>query len=284
MTGYHTRPARPEDQAALASFAPDLAALWPAWLSDPAGVSLVVTLDDVPVGACRVALLGDEAWLDAIALASDRGDPPTAARVLLQAAGQAARQGGTGVLRASADPADDALAEAYAGVGFAPIGELRYYLAATAGAPPEDAAIASQRPGPEERDRLWDWLERSNLAPLVGGLAIFGGRGRALTDVLLAERLAAAAVWTITAWDEIQALAITDEDHEDGTLAIAYIDGASQAIGELALALRIWAQAQGFAQVTAATADLLILTDALNGAGYGLLTPRPLRLLAMNDV
>jgi hypothetical protein len=58
------------------------------------------------------------------------------------------------------------------------------------------------------------------------------------------------------------------DEGESGVLDVAYMDGASEGIGRLAFALRGIAGERGLTQVKLWLADLLILRDAMAGAGY----------------
>jgi hypothetical protein len=61
---------------------------------------------------------------------------------------------------------------------------------------------------------------------------------------------------------------VSDEEDEPGTLQVRYIDGAASSIGTLALALREIAHMRDLTRVELWLPDLLILRDAMSGAGY----------------
>jgi hypothetical protein len=127
---------------------------------------------------------------------------------------------------------------------------------------------------PEDRSRIWDWLLQSNLAPVNGGLQFDWWQAWALTEQDLQAYLSDGAVWLLEEWETIQAIAIVrdaagdEEGPETGTLQVRYIDGAAGGIGTLALALREIATERHLSQVELWLPDLLILHDAMNGAGY----------------
>jgi hypothetical protein len=127
-------------------------------------------------------------------------------------------------------------------------------------------------PGVTAFERVWAWLEQSTLSPFNGGLEFLGWAARGLTEPALREYLAAGNVWLLEEWDTIQALAVavTGEPRHDGRrrLDVRYIDGLSEAIGRLALALRQPAREHGATSVQLWLPDLLILVDAMNAAGY----------------
>jgi hypothetical protein len=127
-------------------------------------------------------------------------------------------------------------------------------------------------PGADAFERLWGWLEQSNLAPFNGGLEFLGWAARALTEPRLRAYLAAGEVLTLEEWDTIQALAIVrdqpDGPGEPGRLEVRYLDGMADGVGRLALALRALAAERGLATIQLFLPDLLILRDAMDGAGY----------------
>ncbi len=156
-------------------------------------------------------------------------------------------------------------------------------LAESAGAVPDDfGGPLLAQPGPGQIEMLWEWLERSNVAPLVGGVIIDGQHALGLTDERLHSALAAGEVWTVTEWEELQSLAIiTTRQHRGATvLTIEYLDGMPQGVGHLALALRTHAAGHGWPLVEAFPADMLIYIDALGGAEFEPLVERPYRLYA----
>ncbi|MGH2503523.1 MAG: hypothetical protein ACRDID_13535, partial [Ktedonobacterales bacterium] len=92
---------------------------------------------------------------------------------------------------------------------------------------------------------------------------------RGLSEPALREHLAAGDVIALEEWGATQALAIATEDTNDGAeLEVRYIDGLSDAIGRLALLLRGEAHRRKLEQVWLWLPDLLILRDAMDGAGY----------------
>ena len=80
----------------------------------------------------------------------------------------------------------------------------------------------------------------------------------------------------IEEWETIAALAIlaapalTPEPEEARVLEVTYLSGSSEGIGRLALALRSAAYERNLAEVKLWLPDLLILRDAMDGAGYAI--------------
>lgn len=126
--------------------------------------------------------------------------------------------------------------------------------------------------GAEDFERIWHWLEHSNLAPFNGGLEFLDWHARAVTEPGLRAYLDAGQVYLLEEWDTIQALAIAVPQPAEGDtpahLEVRYLDGAADWISRLALVLREIAAEDESSRVWLWLPDLLILRDAMNGAGY----------------
>ena len=278
------RPARPEDRDAVLAFCAHtwsdgdyIEYVWDDWIKeDNNGVLLVGLLDGQPVAINHMAMISDdEAWLEGM-----RVDPAHRrkgfGRVLTSRALVAARERGASVARLITSSDNVASQGMMARFGFDRVAEMVRFRG-PALAPSDDADDAIEiatptRPGPDDFERLWEWLVQSNLAPLTGGLEYFDWQARALTEPLLRGYLAAGQVRLIEEWGAIQALAIAvptaPEWDRTPTLAVRYMDGLADAIGRLALSMRAEAAATAYARVELWLPDLLILRDAMAGAGY----------------
>lgn len=273
------RPARPDDRDAVLAFCAHtwddgdyIADVWDEWLTDDHGVLLVGLLDGQPVAINHMRMVSDdEAWLEGM-----RVDPAFRregfGRILTSRTLVAAREHGASVARLFTSSRNLASQKMIARFGFLRVAEMVRYRGP---ALPQNGARQSpalSHPGPDDFERIWAWLEQSNLAPLTGGLEYVDWQARALTEPLLRGYLAAGQVRLIEEWDAILALAIPApseaDPNETPTLAVRYIDGLADAIGRLALALRAEAATQGRERVELWLPDLLILHDAMDGAGY----------------
>ncbi len=199
-------------------------------------------------------------------------------RVLTSRGLVAARERGAGVARLFTTWDNVAAQAMFGAFGFTRIAQVTYYEAAAEDAVQAGATSGSGpgqwlvSPGADVFERMWGWLEQSNLAPFNGGLEFLGWAARALTEPRLRAYLAAGEVLTLEEWDTIQALAIVrDQDDAPGEpsrLEVCYLDGMADGIGRLALALRAIAAQRGLATIQLFLPDLLILRDAMDGAGY----------------
>lgn len=303
---FEVRDARAEDRDAVLAFCAHtwddgdyIADVWNDWLADVGGALLVGLADGEPVALSHVRLTSpDEAWIEGVRVAPGARRQGVG-RVMVSRSLVRAREMGASVARLFTHPANVPSLRLFEGFGFTRVAELIYYVAPALSPDPEEAArqrgprsaaeldptIAETNhettegalpldarlsaPGPIEFARLWAWLEQSNLTPFNGGLEVHHWTARGVSEPLLREHLAAGEVITLDEWGATQALAIVCEDRSDGpALEARYLDGLSDAIGRLALLLRGEAHRRGLQQVWLWLADLLILRDAMDGAGY----------------
>ena len=284
MQAIEVRPARAEDRAGVLAFCARtwgddgdyIPSVWDEWLADPHGALLVaVGSDGVPVGLIHMAMVAEgEGWIEGV-----RVDPAVRrqgiGRVLVSRALAAAHDRGATVVRLMTDAGNTASQQLFARFGFERVATYAHYLADalavdSASLVPEGFTLRT--PGTADLERLWAFLEASNLTPLNGGLVLQGWRARALTAELLEQRLAAGEVWTLEAWGAVQALAIAHANTRvrgEPRLSGKYLDGAAESIGRLALVLRAEAAHLELPLVRVVLPDeVLILHDAMDGAGY----------------
>jgi ribosomal protein S18 acetylase RimI-like enzyme len=280
------RPARAEDRDAVLAFCDRIGGeqdyirwVWEDWLREESqgqATTLVGVLDGRPVGLVHMRMLSeDEAWIEGI-----RVDPDVRrqgiARVLTSKTMIAARERGAAVVRLFIDASNVASQRLVARFGFTRVAEVAYYSAPTLESEPKEETGAQLVSASEDDfERIWAWLEQSNLTPFNGGVEIVDWAARAVTEPVLHAHLAAGEVWLLEERGTIQALSIATGtvgtgagEHADSTLEVHYLDGASEGIGRMALALRHVAAEHGLAEVELWLPDLLILADAMAGAGY----------------
>ena len=279
------RPARPEDRDAVLAFCAHtwddgdyIEYAWDNWLrdqQDQRSVLLVGLLDGQPVALNRMVMVSeDEAWAEGM-----RVDPAYRrmgfGAVMTSRGLVAAREQGAHVTRLITAEDNHASQAMIARFGFARIAEMVRYRG-PALPPDEDVEDVAKptHPGPDDLERIWAWLEQSNLAPLTGGLEYYRWQARALTEPLLRDYLAAGQVRLIEEWGAIQSLAILAPQleargrRETLTLPVRYVDGLADSIGRLGLALRAEAATMNCDRVELWLPNLLILRDAMAGAGY----------------
>lgn len=302
------RAARAEDRDVVLAFCERtfgdegdyIADVWDDWLAARDGALLVGVSAGQPVALSHVLLTApDEAWIEGVRVAPDLRRQGVG-RVMISRSLVRARELGATTARMFTHSTNEASQRLFERFGFRKVAELAYYIGGALSPDPEEAARQSAprsaaeldpsiaetsqdttegalpthallaTPGPDDFARLWAWLEQSNLTPFNGGLEIHHWIGRGVSEELFREHLAASEVITLDEWGATQALAIAtaDNDHDAPDLEVRYIDGLSDAIGRLALLLRGEAHQRGLSRVWLWLPDLLILQDAMDGAGY----------------
>lgn len=258
-----------------------------------------------PVGLVHVRKVSDdEVWMEGIRVDPDRRRQGIARR-LSSASLAAARERGATVARLMTTHENTASQQLAVGFGYVKVAEMVRYEApalepdvlgeakesegetetesesetTTEGAPRAgisvDVAPGARLviAGPEDFERVWAWMERSSLLPLTGGLGFGDWSARALSELDVRAALAEGRLWQLEEWETIQALALLEErpaytPGESGRLHLRTLDGSSEGIGRLALVLREEAGRRGLRSVVAWLPNLLILRDAMAGAGY----------------
>ncbi len=278
--------------------------VWDHWIRDERGALLVAVAGERPLGIAHTRMLSeDEAWLEGI-LVDPRERRQGVGRMLVSRALVASRERGAAVARLFTEADNRAAHALFATFGFTRVAEVRRYyaealtpdglleLAQEQTTEPADADLSELVPNPlppaqttavpddarltiaapEEFERIWAWLVQSNLAPLNGGLEFANWTGRALTEPGLRRYLTQERILLLEEWGTIVALAILRDvparGEEPARLDVTYVDGLSDSIGRLALVLREVAAERGATGVSLWLPNLLILHDAMDGAGY----------------
>jgi len=309
-TEIEVRPAVAADREAVLAFGGEdheagavTAKRWDAWLADERGALLVAVLDGRPVGVVDVRLMSaDTGWLEGL-----RVDPACrgrgVGRALLSRALAAADERGVAIVRQFVAPNDTIGQKLLRRFGFAHIAEVERYEAPAlveeetglgieaeveaepledqVGEPEEVEEPGGRRltlAGEEDLWRVQGWLEHSNLAPFNDGFEFLADGAGKLVEPALRTYLRAGQVWLLEEWETIQALAVAleGEGASAGTLEVRYIDGSAEGISRLALVLREVAAERELASVALWLPHLLILRDAMDGAGFALTSDGPL--------
>jgi GNAT superfamily N-acetyltransferase len=275
MEELRIRAAQPEDKEPVLAFCAHtwdwgdyLPEVWDCWLGSSQGTVLVATYGDRPVAVVHAVMASaTEGWLEGL-----RTDPRYRRRGIATAlnAGAISVLGAMGArIVRLASHGENVEAHRLAGqMGFQRVGAFVPFEAKIA----EDAGEPCIRLDASDRATVLRFLDRSSVFPLTGGLLYVGWIARELTAAVVEERLASGHILAVGEREEPLALAIIGEDRDSGdnepTLRIEYVDGATDAAGHLALALRQEAARRGLARVAAQLPDVLVIQDAFRGAEY----------------
>jgi ribosomal protein S18 acetylase RimI-like enzyme len=281
-----TRAATEDDRADVLAFCAQtwdggdyIDAVWDTWLADTTGALLVATHAGRPIGLAHLRMMStDEAWIEGV-----RVDPRVrrqgVARTLISRTLATAHERGAAVARYFTDSDNIASQRLFDRFGFTRVAEIiRFAAEALAAEEREGDGISLVRATEQDAERIWAWLEQSNLAPFNGGLEIREWAAQALTASRLRAHLEAGRVWTLDELGGLAALAIVeqvegeadtpDTPDDPSDLEIRYCDGSADALGRMGVALRALARTQDLPRVELWLPDLLILRDAMDGAGF----------------
>ena len=121
-------------------------------------------------------------------------------------------------------------------------------------------------------DDIIDYLNASNIFPLVGGLYYSWFAAYPITAELLEQKIAAQQLYLLPRWDRLNGLAIVDtrEDFlKKNCLTVGYIDGTTiEAISLIAYDLRYHLAEMELQSIRIYAPDLILVHDALSGIGY----------------
>lgn len=271
------RRARPEDRDAVLAFSKHtwdwgdyIEYVWDEWLADPRGYLFIAVIDGQPVGVAHLRLLNvTEAWLEGM-----RVDPNFRLRGIGKALYdaelvEAMRRGATMVryVTESTNLGSIALAEHNF---MRRVGSYAPYIAGPITAPSRHqyGITSPTLATTDDLEAIIDYLNASSNFPLTGGIYYHSFVGYTITDDLLAEKIAAQQVYLMRRWQRLDGLAIAESRPERRQLSIGYIDGTTESISMIALALRGKLTEMGLESVYAYVPDLMMIRDAFSGAEY----------------
>jgi ribosomal protein S18 acetylase RimI-like enzyme len=279
MSGLEVRPAREEDREQVLEFCRQtwdwgdyIADVWEDWLHDENGALLVATLDGKPVGIANLRMLNaEEAWMEGM-----RVDPAFRNRGVAGALfdGQLAeaRRRGASTARLITESTNAAAIRLTERSGMRRVSAFAPYQAGPLAAPAkrtyglEQPTLATAA----DIDEVIDYLNVSNIFPVVGGLYNQGFTARSITADLIAQKVEARQVYLLRRWQRLDGLVMCEprERHEEKQLFAGYIDGTTESISLLAYALRAMLPQAGLEGVQANIPDLMMVRDAFTGAEY----------------
>jgi GNAT superfamily N-acetyltransferase len=279
MSRIDVRPARPEDREAVLAFCSNtwewgdyIAHVWDEWLRDPAGLLLVATVDEQPAGVAHLDMLtAQDAWLEGL-----RVDPhyrhQGLARALYEALQLEAMRRGATRARLAVESTNERSIQISERGHWYRVGEFTLFSATASADPPRRSAEERPRPATlVDLESIIDFLNASNIFPLVGGLYYMRFKAYPISEVLLRDKIAAGGIYILRRWERLDGLAIMEEREEQGRrqLSVGYIDGtAIEAISLLAYDMRYRAHILGTEHIRTYAPDLVLVRDAFTGVGY----------------
>ncbi|GCF09864.1 hypothetical protein [Dictyobacter arantiisoli] len=135
-------------------------------------------------------------------------------------------------------------------------------------APQQQTRLATQ----DDLDAIIDYLNASNIFPLVGGLYYHRFKARAITAAFLEQKIAAQQIYLLQRWERLDGLAIaeiTTSIQNQQRFSVGYLDGtAIEAISLIAYDLRQRLTTLPAEQVFIYAPHTLLIQDAFAGVEY----------------
>ncbi len=279
MAHLEIRVARAEDQEGVLAFSENtwewgdyIGQVWERWLLDTQGRLFVALLEGEPVGLVHVHMQDKgNAWLEGLRVSpQQRGQG--VARALTEQAMLEAMQRGAEYIRLITEARNEQAIRLFKSMHLRQVASFFLYKAPpfTPGARPksnEQVRLAT----PDDLDDIINYLNVSNIFPLVGGLYYAGFEAYPITADFLEEQIASQHIYVLHRWERLDGLAIAEPREELGQqrLSLGYIDGtAIEAISLLAYELRHLLLEMELEIIRVYALDLVIMHDALNGIGY----------------
>ena len=278
MKAHKKKPARPYIRAARAGdreavyrfsqhtweWGDYIPLVWERWLTEADGRLLVTTVSGQPVALGHVVMAAPgEAWLEGLRVDPEyrqTGLATAMTRRLLKETGQLDAT----VVRLATLASNTAMCRLATGLGFRKIGSIVFYQADATSGKGKAAIKASLKDLP----RLLAFLKGSDGLSATAGLYSTAWRFHRLGADQLRRRLEQGMVRMTADGDGIGAAAILEPGYPHEGLVVSYVDGRSDALVALALALRTEATASEPARVSARLPELAYIQQAFFEAGY----------------
>ncbi|GER88281.1 hypothetical protein KDW_24430 [Dictyobacter vulcani] len=279
MPQIEIRPVQPTDRDAVLPFCTQtwdwgdyIDQVWDDWLLNPAGDFLVATVDQKPAGIVHIDMLNaEEAWLEGL-----RVDPAYRQQgignALNEAAMLAAMRRHASTIRLAVETQNTTSIHLYERLHMRRVGEFSLYHASPfTSLPRANAQQSLQLATPEDLDSIIDYLNVSNIFPLVGGLYYAQFKALPITAELLAEKIAGQQVYLLRRWERLDGLALAEirEEYHEQRLSVGYLDGtAIEAISLIAYELRRRLTELELTRLRVYAPQTLLVHDAFDGAEY----------------
>src|SRR5579875_459892 len=279
MSQIEIRPARPEDRDAVLAFCVHtwewgdyIEYVWDEWLHDPHGLLLVALIEGKPVGIEHMRMLTTiEAWLEGMRVDPAYRRQGVAAALSTEMIAEAMRRGAKVARLITESTNNNSIRLVERGymrqVGaYAPYKALPVPAVAKRQYEQEIPTLATSA----DLDDIIDYLNVSNIFPVVGGLYYEGFTAYSITQEMLEAKIAAQNVYLLRRWERLDGLAIVQprDGRQGKNLFIGYIDGTTESISLMAYALRDRISEMNLDTVQANVPDLIMVRDAFTGAEY----------------
>ncbi|GCE19333.1 GNAT family N-acetyltransferase [Dictyobacter kobayashii] len=279
MSHIEIRPALASDREPILAFCANtwewgdyIEQVWDEWLQEPEGQLLVAVVDQQLAGVVHIQVFNEtEAWLEGLRVNPDYRRQGLG-RALNEAAMVEAMRRGATTIRLAVDSHNMASIELSESMHMRRVGEFSLYSAPPFSNPSSRSKQQAIRLATlEDMDTIIDYLNASNIFPLVGGLYYVKFQAVPITARLLEQKIKGQQVYLLQRWERLDGLAIAEPLHEHGEqrLSVGYLDGtAIEAISFIAYDLRLRLQEMQLERVRIYAPETLLIHDAFDGVEY----------------
>jgi ribosomal protein S18 acetylase RimI-like enzyme len=285
MAHIEVRPTRETDRDSVFGFCDHtwehgdyIERVWDTWLNNPQGQLFTATAETQPVGIIHTQMLDSEnAWIEGL-----RVDPQYRrqgiASALMERALLEAIQHNAAYVRLMTEAQNAQALALFKSFHMRQVSSVAIYSAGPYTSPQASSGVEqTQLATSDDLDDVINYLNASNVFPLVGGLYHKSYKAYPITGKLLAEKIQEQRIYLLRRWDRLDGLAIAEPqsiEPEEWYLSLGYIDGLTiEAISLIIHDLRRrLTSADGFAAVLKRiyvyAPDYVLMHDALNGMDY----------------
>jgi GNAT superfamily N-acetyltransferase len=279
MLEIKVRQARPADRETVLAFCTYtwewgdyIEHVWNKWLDDAAGLLLVATNEDQPVGLVHIQMLStNEAWLEGLRVDPTYRQQGIGRQLNFEASAEAIRRGAT-LIRLITESTNTGSIHLVEQIHFRCVGTFVPYTATAL------TSIPAHNTGLDElssatladMDDIIAYLNSSSIFPATGGIYYTNFTGYSISDQLLAAKITAGQVYLLRRWERLDGLAIAEArtSQQSKHLSVGYIDGTTESISLIAYTLRRKLAEFGLESVRVNVPDLMMVRDAFTGAEY----------------
>ncbi|GHO88745.1 GNAT family N-acetyltransferase [Dictyobacter formicarum] len=246
--------------------------VWDDWMENLAGQLLVATVDQQLAGIVHIQLLNEtESWLEGLRVNPDYRRQGLA-RALNEAAMVEAMRRGATTIRLAVDSHNVASIELSESMHMRRVGDFALYTARPFTTPPSRAPQQPVRLATlEDLDMIIDYLNASNIFPLVGGLYYVKFQALPITAEFLEQKINSQQIYLLQRWERLDGLAIAEirRENQQQRLSVGYLDGTTiEAISFIAYNLRRHLSELQLEQVRVYAPETLLIHDAFAGVEY----------------
>jgi GNAT superfamily N-acetyltransferase len=284
MPHTEIRPAQAQDKDNVLAFCQNtwewgdyIDRVWDEWLVDPQGKLFVAVTDGQPTGVAHLRMINEtDAWLEGLRVDPAYRHQGIAVQLHMAMIEEALRRGATNA-RLTTESTNIGAIHIMEQASMRRVGAFAPFRTNPVATQVQSRTKVSYQPEStqlaivEDLDEIIDYLNVSNVFPIVGGLYYVGFVAYEITDAWLERYIAAQNVYLLRRWGRIDGIAIAEarNDRQGRRLSIGYLDGMTiEAISLIAYDLRNRLTTLELESAYVYAPDLMLVRDGLAGMEY----------------